>query len=106
MGDCLFCQIANRGKNSDVVYEDDKFFAFKDINPAARVHILIIPRKHIDSINHLETGDIALIGELFLTAKKLASQLGVAEQGYKLQINVGRGGGQLIDHLHVHLMAD
>lgn len=104
--DCLFCDIANKKKSSDIVYEDGKFFAFKDINPTARVHVLIIPVKHIDSINHLETGDISLVGELFITVKKIASQLGVAVPGYKLQINVGRGGGQLVDHLHVHLMAN
>ncbi len=103
---CLFCQIANKEKESDEVFEDDQFFVFKDINPKTRIHVLIIPKRHIESVNHMDEEDVELVGTLFLTAKRMAEQLGVADSGYRLEINVGRGGGQIIDHLHVHLMAD
>ncbi len=101
---CIFCKIANKEMNSEVVYKDEKFIAFKDINPRAPVHILIIPKKHITSINHLEEADKELVGELILTAKKVAEQVNIKENGYKLAFNVGKGGGQIIDHLHLHLM--
>ncbi len=103
---CLFCQFANREKGAEMVYRDDQFFVFKDINPKARIHLLIIPRKHIESVNDIGRGDAELAGGLFLTAQRVAQQLGVKDLGYRLQVNVGRGGGQIIDHLHVHLLAD
>jgi histidine triad (HIT) family protein len=88
-----------------MLYEDDKFIVFKDINPKAPIHLLIVPKKHISSINHLEIKDKELIGELFLTAKKIAKEQRVFKKGYKLVFNVGRGGGQLIDHIHLHLLS-
>lgn len=102
--DCLFCKIANKGRESETVYEDEKFFAFKDINPKAPIHVLIIPKQHIESVNHLQEEDVSLVGELILVTKKVAEKFGIANSGYRLQINVGKGGGQIIDHLHVHLM--
>jgi len=103
--DCLFCKIINKEVSSDIIYEDDKFLAFKDINPKAPIHFLIIPKKHITSINHLqEEEDKMLIGELIFLAKKIAEEKNL--DGYQLHINVGRNGGQIIDHLHLHLLAN
>lgn len=102
--DCLFCKIANKEVKGDIVYEDDKFVAFKDIKPKAPVHLLIVPRKHIESVNKLEEEDKELIGEMFLTAKRIAQKMGVDKTGYRLMFNVGRDSGQLVDHLHLHLI--
>jgi histidine triad (HIT) family protein len=101
---CLFCDIAQKKISSDIVHEDEKFFVFKDINPKASFHVLIVPKKHIESIDHVELQDKELMGELILCAQKVAR--GKNLQGYKLAINVGRKGGQLIDHLHLHLLSD
>ena len=103
--DCLFCKIINKEQSADIIYENAKIIAINDIAPKAPIHILIIPRKHIHSINHLETEDKELIGELFLVAKQIAKEQKVAKTGYKLIFNVGRGGGQIIDHIHLHLLA-
>ncbi len=105
MKDCLFCKFANKEIPADIIYEDDDFFAFKDINPKAPLHLLIIPKKHIPSINYLELGDKELIGRLFLTAQKIARGQGVFDKGYRLIINVGEDAGQTVDHLHLHLLA-
>ncbi|TSC56698.1 MAG: Hit-like protein involved in cell-cycle regulation [Parcubacteria group bacterium Greene0714_21] len=102
--DCLFCKIARKEIPSDIVHEDEKFLVFKDINPKALFHVLIIPKKHIESIDHVELQDKELMGELILTAQKVAKEKNL--QGYKLAINVGRKGGQIIDHLHLHVLAD
>ncbi|MDP2735409.1 MAG: histidine triad nucleotide-binding protein [bacterium] len=104
MEDCLFCKIARKEVPSDVVFEDGDFVAFRDINPQAALHLLIVPRKHIHSIDHVEQGDKELMGSLILTAQKVARQHSLA--GYKLHFNVGREGGQVIDHIHLHLLAD
>jgi histidine triad (HIT) family protein len=102
MTDCLFCKIVKKEAPSDIVYEDDSFIAFKDINPKAEVHLLIVPKKHIASIKEIEEEDKELIGGLFLIAKKLAQEREL--KGYKLIFNVGREGGQIIDHIHLHLL--
>jgi len=102
--DCVFCKIAAKELSSKVVYENDKFFAFKDINPISPVHVLIIPRKHIETIEHIGPGDKDLVGELFLAAKKIARIEGVSESGYRLIFNVGKNSGQAVDHLHLHLL--
>jgi histidine triad (HIT) family protein len=104
MTDCLFCKIANKEAPAEIIYEDNKFMVFKDINPQAPVHILIIPKKHIASVDHLEKKDRELIGELFLVAQKIARKQKVAETGYRLVLNVGRKAGQTVDHLHLHLL--
>lgn len=103
MEDCIFCKIAKGEIPSDKVFENDKIIAFNDINPKAEIHILVVPKKHIESIKHLQEPDKELIGELFLAAKKIAENKNL--QGYKLVINVGREGGQLVDHLHLHLVS-
>jgi len=102
--DCLFCKIARKEIPADIIYEDEMFFVLKDINPEAPIHLLIILKKHIPSVDYLKSEDEALIGKLFLTAQKIARDNGVAKTGYKLLFNVGRGGGQTIDHLHLHLL--
>ncbi len=102
---CLFCKIINKQIPSDIVYEDDSFIAFKDIKPKASLHILIVPKKHITSVAHLDSKDRELIGGLILTAKNIAQDQGVSEKGYRLIFNVGRGGGQMVDHIHLHLLS-
>ncbi len=97
--DCIFCNF----KKEDYIYEDDNFIAVNDINPKADTHLLIIPKKHIESIDHLETKDKELMGEMMLTAKKIAKERNL--EGYNLRINVGRKGGQIIDHIHMHLLS-
>ncbi len=101
---CLFCKIINKEVSSNIAYEDNDVLVFKDIDPKATVHLLIVPKKHIESINHLEEEDKKIISSLFFVAKKIA-KLQKIEKGYKLVINVGRKGGQLIDHLHLHLLS-
>ncbi len=102
--DCIFCKIANKEMPSEIVYEDDEVVAFKDIKPVAPVHLLIITKKHIPSVDHLQTEDRELIGGLFLVAQKIAREQGVAETGYRLVFNVGPDAGQTVDHLHLHLI--
>ena len=102
--DCIFCKIVKGEVPSEIIYKDEDFIAFKDIKPKAPVHILIIPKKHIASINHLEEEDKELMGNLCLLAKKIAKKVNLKDKGYKLVFNVGRGGGQVIDHLHLHLL--
>jgi len=101
---CLFCKIANHEQNTDTIYEDEKIIVFKDINPKAPIHLLIVPKKHINSINELEETDRELISDMIFLAKKLALEKGLDKKGYRLTFNVGRGGGQIIDHIHLHLM--
>ncbi len=100
--DCLFCKISKNEIPSDVVYEDGEVKVFKDIHPKAPVHLLIIPHTHIQSIAHLGADHGGIIAKLIYAAKKAAEDLGL--KGYKLVFNVGREGGQLIDHLHLHLL--
>jgi histidine triad (HIT) family protein len=104
MKDCLFCKIVKKELPSKIVYEDDNFFAFNDINPIAPIHILIIPKKHIPSVNHLEAQDKELIGELFLVAQRIARTEKAIETGYRLVFNVGENAGQTVEHLHLHLL--
>jgi len=101
---CLFCKIINKEQKADIVYQDDQLIVFKDINPKAAVHLLIVSKKHIKSINELIEEDNILVSQMIFLAKSLAKERGIAEMGYRLTFNVGRGGGQLIDHLHLHLM--
>ncbi|MBF0236041.1 MAG: histidine triad nucleotide-binding protein [Desulfamplus sp.] len=102
--DCLFCKIVHREIPSEFLYENDTFVVFKDINPHAPVHLLIVPKKHIRSINDLETRDSELVGSMFILAKKMAKEQGINVSGYKLLFNVEKGGGQVIFHLHLHLL--
>lgn len=102
--DCIFCKIAVGQLPSDMVYEDDKVVVFRDINPVAPVHVLIIPREHIPSLNDISEQQTPLIGHMIMVAKQIANQQDIAENGYRLVFNVGSWGGQLIQHLHMHLL--
>jgi histidine triad (HIT) family protein len=104
VADCLFCRIAAGTIPSDRLHEDDLVVAFRDIAPRAPTHILLISRRHIASAADLTEADGPLLGRLFAVAADLARTAGIAEGGYRLVSNVGRWGGQTVDHLHVHLM--
>ena len=101
---CLFCQISRGATSTEFLFENDTLVVFKDIRPAAPVHLLIVPKKHIRSINDLEDADRPILSEMLLKARDMAAQTGIAESGYRLFINVERGGGQEIFHLHLHLI--
>jgi histidine triad (HIT) family protein len=102
--DCLFCRIVAGGVPSDRVFEDDEVIAFRDINPRAPVHVLVIPRRHIASAADLRETDGPLLGRLFAAAAQIARDAGIAEGGFRIVTNVGRGAGQSVDHLHFHVM--
>ncbi|MCS7039036.1 MAG: histidine triad nucleotide-binding protein [Anaerolineae bacterium] len=102
--DCIFCRIIAGEVPSETVYRDDRVTAFRDIRPVAPVHILIVPNKHIASVNEAEEADEAVLGRLLLTAKRLAVQEGIAKSGYRLIINTGPHAGQEVFHLHLHLI--
>ena len=103
-GDCLFCKIIAGEIPSGKVYEDDDCYAFNDISPQAPTHVLIVPRKHIDSLDRAEAGDAALLGRLMLAAAEIAREKGFAEDGYRVVVNTNGDGGQTVFHLHVHLL--
>ncbi|MFD0958631.1 histidine triad nucleotide-binding protein [Paenibacillus chungangensis] len=102
--DCIFCKIVEGSIPSSKVYENDSVVAFHDIQPAAPVHILIIPKKHIATMNDVAPEDHGLIGDIFAAARHIAQELGIAEDGYRLVNNVNSHGGQVVYHLHVHLL--
>jgi len=102
---CIFCQIISGEAKGTILYRDDLVTAFRDIHPIAATHILIVPNKHIESVNSIEPEDAPLLGHLFLVAKELAAREGVSEKGYRLMMNTGRDGGQTVLHLHLHLIA-
>ncbi len=102
--DCVFCRIARGETPTEILQATDQFIVFRDIRPQAPVHLLIVPRKHIRSVNDLEPGDAPIVGELFQAAREMARRLDIARDGYRLFVNVERGGGQVIFHLHMHLI--
>jgi len=102
---CIFCKIIKKEIPADVVFEDESIIAFKDIKPIAPVHIVIIPKKHVVSIVDIKEEDVVLMGRLIMTAKKIADDLKISKDGYRLLIRVGRGGGQEVDHIHLHLLS-
>ena len=104
MNDCLFCKIAEGAIPSKKAYEDDSVLAFYDIDPQAPVHVLIIPKRHIASVDKLTRDDAELLSRLFTVAQKLARELGVSETGYRVVSNVGSDAGQSVPHLHLHLL--
>jgi len=104
MEKCLFCQIVNHEIPSKIVYENGEILALPDIKPKAPVHLLIIPKKHITSVSDLEEKDIILVGQMIFRAKILAEERGIAENGYRLVFNCRAHAGQVIDHLHLHLL--
>jgi histidine triad (HIT) family protein len=102
--DCIFCKIVAGQIPSDVVFTDDKVIAFRDISPLAPVHLLIIPREHIISLNDITEQQTVLVGHMTQVAKQLAKQQGIATKGYRVVINCGSQGGQVVQHLHMHLL--
>ncbi len=100
---CLFCQIAAHELPADIIFEDEEIIVFKDINPAAPVHVLIIPRKHLDSLNSLDEETASLGAKMLLTAKQIAESQGI-QSGFRVLINTGRQAGQVVRHLHLHVM--
>lgn len=105
MSNCLFCHIVAGEIPAKIAYKDDDVLAFHDINPQAPLHVLIIPRKHIATINDLATDDAELVGRLYLAAKKIAAEAGYAEEGYRVVMNCGADAGQTVFHIHLHLLA-
>lgn len=102
--DCLFCKIANKELESNIVFEDEHIIAFHDINPQAPVHILLIPKKHISTINEIQIEDTALVGHMVHIAKQIATDQNINNSGYRLVFNVNAGGGQEVYHIHLHLL--
>lgn len=105
MTDCIFCKIGKGEVPAEFVYQDEEIVAFKDIKPSAPIHVLIVPKKHLESISDISGEDQMLLGKIILVAKKVALDLGVGESGYRLCINNGPDAGQVVPHLHMHLLA-
>ena len=101
---CLFCRIINGESPAEFIMKNDRLVVFKDIHPQAPVHLLIVPRKHIRSINDLMQEDGPIVSEMITAGKETAREIGIADSGYKLIFHVERGGGQIIFHLHLHLI--
>ncbi len=104
MTDCLFCKMVSGEIQPDTVLETDDILAFRDINPQAPTHILIIPKKHISTLNDITVGDTEIMGKLFQVAKEIAAQEGLAEPGYRTVMNCNAHGGQAVYHIHLHLL--
>lgn len=104
ISDCIFCQIANKQTDTEILYETDDFVVFRDINPHAPIHLLIVPKKHVRSINDLEPEDHGMISNLVFAAREMAGQAGIDKSGYRVFFNVEKGGGQMIFHIHLHLI--
>jgi len=102
--DCIFCQIAAGKVPSEILYQDEEVIAFRDINPQAPAHLVIIPKRHILSLVHLSEEELPLIGHMVNAANELAKKEGISESGYRLVMNCGEEGGQLVPHLHLHLL--
>ena len=102
--DCLFCKIVAGDIPADVVYESDTILAFRDVNPQAPTHVLVIPKRHIETINDLQEGDRQVVGDLFLVAARIAAEEGIADDGYRVVMNCNEGAGQSVFHIHLHLI--
>ena len=101
---CIFCQIANKEIPAKLIFENDSLVAFNDLHPVAPFHVLIVPKRHISTINDVTESDKSLLGEMILLAKKIAQKNSIAPGGYKLIFNCGEDGGQVIQHIHLHLI--
>lgn len=101
---CLFCKIVNEEIPAKVVFENEEVLAFHDVNPQAPTHILIIPKHHIPTLNDTDVNDEQLLGRMMLTAKNVAQEQGLTEDGYRLVLNINSGGGQEIYHIHLHVL--
>lgn len=104
MNDCLFCKIIKREIPSIKIYEDDEILAFRDINPLARVHVIVIPKKHISSLTELQPEDEAIVGKIYTVINKIAKQENIFDTGFRVVVNCGKDGGQEVKHLHFHLI--
>lgn len=104
MTDCLFCKIRDGEIPGDLVFENDDILAFRDVNPQAPTHVLIVPRKHINTINELGDEDADIMGKMFLAAQDIASDEGISEDGYRLVVNCNARAGQTVFHIHMHLL--
>jgi histidine triad (HIT) family protein len=104
MTDCLFCRIVTRDIPGSIVYEDDRVLAFNDINPQAPTHVLLIPKRHIASLNDLQPGDDAIVGELVRRAAAIAGERGLSAGGFRTVFNTNRDAGQTVFHIHLHLL--
>ncbi len=104
MDDCIFCKIIKKEIPSSIVYEDEEILAFRDINPVAPVHILVIPKKHIDSLVYLSKEDEKLIGRIYTVINKIAKEEQIDEKGFRVVVNCGEDGGQEVKHLHFHII--
>lgn len=105
MEDCIFCKIVKGEIPSKKLYEDDKVYAFYDIEPGAPVHFLVIPKEHIESVNMLNEKNAEIVSHVFLVINKLVNELGIAEKGYRIVNNTGEHGGQTVHHMHFHVLA-
>ena len=106
MSECLFCKIRDGEIPADIIFENDDVLAFNDVNPQAPVHLLVIPKKHISTVNDIVEDDQVLMGKLFSAAKVIARQAGVSDGGYRLVVNCNEKAGQTVFHIHMHLLAD
>ena len=104
MDDCIFCKIIKKEIPSSIVYEDDEILAFRDINPVAPIHVLVIPKKHIESVLELNEEDEKLVGKIYTVINKIAKQEGIDEKGFRIVVNCGEDGGQEVRHLHFHII--
>ena len=104
MAECLFCKIARREIPATLVYEDERVVAFNDINPQAPTHVLVVPKRHIETLNELSTEDDRLVGELVRRAAAIAGERGLSAGGYRTVFNTNRGAGQTVFHIHLHLL--
>jgi len=102
--ECIFCKIIKKQIPCETIYEDDKVIGFMDISPEAPVHVVIIPKQHIDNLNCLKEEESEIIGHIFIVAKKIAKTLEIAQSGYRIVTNCGEDGGQSVQHLHFHLL--
>ncbi|MFH0913852.1 MAG: histidine triad nucleotide-binding protein [Chloroflexota bacterium] len=104
MEDCIFCRIAAGKIPTEVRYQDEEVLAFPDIHPKAPTHLIIIPKKHIPSLNDVSQAELLIVAKMMKAAQVLAKEAGIVEKGYKLVLNVGRDGGQVVPHMHLHLL--
>lgn len=104
MKDCIFCRIVSHGTSAKVVYEDELALAFEDLNPQAPVHVLVVPKRHIESVDHADSGDSALLGHLVRTCATVARKKGIVDSGYRVVTNTGPSAGQSVFHLHFHVL--
>ena len=105
MNDCIFCKIIEKQIPAEIIYEDENIVAFKDIHPAAPIHILVVPKKHIASIIEMEKEDELLIGKVYTVINQIAENIEIKEKGFRVILNCGEDGGQEVKHIHFHLLA-